>query len=286
MATKKGIKEHKELLKLQDDAHNSYRLRLIDGFDKYQKLAVTSEIEKAIISGNVDNLEKMVKWKQTALQFDKVDKKFEETFVKAGDLSAYYIPTVDGEDFIFTADSPEVKKILNDFTAERVTLINDSTKEGLKNSIAEAYDKGRSPKKTAKEISKNIGMNARQETSFRKYKASMEEKGYKQSTIDKRLDVYREKAIKQRSLVIATTELTDCTNKAQLEDWRQASKEGFISKNTMKVWIAIIDKKTSEVCSFLNNKKVKWNKYWSYKGEKYESPSAHPSCRSGMYLDV
>lgn len=280
----KTTAEHKKYLKLQDEARNAYRLRLIDGFDEYKKLAVQTHIEEAIKTGDLKDLEKMVKWEKTESKFEKVDGKFEETFIKAGKIAEGYIPTVSGDNFIFDSKNKQVKELFEKHIADRVTLINDSTRGVLQESIKDAFDTGKPPKKTAKDIASRIGMNEPQNRSYLKYEKSLKEQGLKQSTIDKRLETFKKNAIKQRSETIAITELSEATNKAQLESWRQANVEGFIPEGTNKKWFSIDDNRTSPVCKELNNKEVPINKEFTSSFGDFNSPPAHPRCRSGMGL--
>lgn len=273
--------------KLQDDARNAYRLRLLDGFNKYEKLAVEKKIQEAIESGNVSDkkINDMFKYEDTEKQFVKVDDKYQEVFTDAGELSAKQVPTVSGKKkFFFSVDNLKIQKIFKDFTAERVTLLNDSTKEILKDSIQEAYDSGRPARKLAKQISRNVGMNAQQNKGYLSLQKSLEEKGTKQSVIDKRLKNYKDKAIKNRALTIAKQELILATNMAQEASWKQAEDEGLMPKNAKKQWISIIDDRTSDVCKYLHNKVVKWSAEFETKWGNFFGPPAHILCRSGIIL--
>lgn len=276
--------EHKKYLKLQDQARNAYRLRLTSGFTKYKELAVLKYIEEAIKTGSLKDLEKMVKWSKTSDQFETVDGKFEETFIKSGKIAEGYIPTVSGENFIFDSKDKNVAKLFEKHIADRVTLINDSTRGILKTSISDAFDTGKPAKKTAKDIASRIGMNERQNTGYLNLERSLKDEGVKQSIIDKKLENYKARAIKSRSEMIAVTELSEATNKAQLESWRQADNDGFIPPGTKKQWFSIDDERTSPVCIELDNKKVLMNKEFTSSFGDFNSPPAHPRCRSGMGL--
>jgi SPP1 gp7 family putative phage head morphogenesis protein len=81
---------------------------------------------------------------------------------------------------------------------------------------------------------------------------------------------------KTRAEVISRTESMRAVNMGQLQGWKDS---GF---DVEKKWDAHLDGKTSEVCKSLNGQWIDVNSTFSWKGEEFQSPPAHPNCRSSL----
>ena len=81
---------------------------------------------------------------------------------------------------------------------------------------------------------------------------------------------------KVRARMIARTESNRAFNMGKLDAWRQSGEEAW------KVWTN--DDPEAAVCKALTGKKVDINGSFSYKGESFDSPPAHPNCLS--YLTI
>ena len=86
---------------------------------------------------------------------------------------------------------------------------------------------------------------------------------------------------KNRARLIARTEANRALNMASLDAARQSGL------NIEKKWLSKLDDKTSQVCKDLDGKQIPLNEKFSHKGELYDSPPAHPNCRSTLqYIQV
>ncbi len=92
--------------------------------------------------------------------------------------------------------------------------------------------------------------------------------------VDKVMDVG-----KNRAEMIARTESNRAENMGSLDGYRQSGLKGT------KEWVASIDARTSAVCKALDGKKVDINGRFGYKGDEFDSPPAHPNCRSTIVFN-
>ncbi|MCK5612100.1 minor capsid protein [Candidatus Pacearchaeota archaeon] len=94
------------------------------------------------------------------------------------------------------------------------------------------------------------------------------------------VDQMKERVVKvmdiavDRATMIARTEMNRAENMGSLDAARQSGL------TLMKEWDAHLDSRTSPVCRALDKKKIPLNEKFNYQGKEFDSPPAHPNCRS------
>ena len=83
-----------------------------------------------------------------------------------------------------------------------------------------------------------------------------------------------------RAKAIARTETNRAENMGSLDGWRQSGLD------MEKEWLAVIDGRTSQICKALDGKKIGINDKFKYKGDVFDSPPSHVSCRSTLVYSV
>jgi len=78
----------------------------------------------------------------------------------------------------------------------------------------------------------------------------------------------------ERARMIARTEVVRAQNMGHIDAARQTGLK------LVKRWDAHLDKRTSEVCKFLDGKEVGMDEKFVWKGQEFDAPPAHPNCRS------
>jgi len=76
--------------------------------------------------------------------------------------------------------------------------------------------------------------------------------------------------------MIARTEANRALNMGHIDSARQSGLK------LHKEWVAAIDDRTSAICKDLNGKRLPLSEKFMYKGQPYDAPPAHPSCRSRL----
>jgi len=79
-----------------------------------------------------------------------------------------------------------------------------------------------------------------------------------------------------RARMIARTEMNRAENMGHIDGARQSGLK------LMKQWDAHLDKRTSPICRSLNGKKIPMDSKFKYQGQDFDSPPAHPNCRSTL----
>lgn len=77
-----------------------------------------------------------------------------------------------------------------------------------------------------------------------------------------------------RARMIARTEANRADNMGHIDGARQSGL------SLVKKWSAHIDDRTSQVCKDLNEKEVEVDNQFKWKDQVFDSPPAHPNCRS------
>jgi len=135
--------------------------------------------------------------------------------------------------------------------SKELAFLKDYTFENIKNFNSEMKDKLR------KELSQGLLNNESQ--------AQMSKR------VSKVIEISRE-----RAKMIVRTETNRAFNVGRNE---AAKKSGLKLK---KEWVAAIDDRTSPVCKALNGKQLPLDKKFKYQGQVFDSPPAHPNCRSRL----
>lgn len=187
----------------------------------------------------------------------------------------------------------ETKDVITDIINEFVKAVDMSIASGVvQRVLKEAYDKG------LDEIGLQLGMNFMgdpkrleflQSYTFENIKDMNDEmagklrKEISQSLLNlegvemmkKRVQSVMDVTV-NRARMIARTEAVRAANMGHLDGARESGL------NMVKEWSAHIDARTSPICKALNGKQVPINSQFTYKGEKFDAPPAHPFCRSTL----
>lgn len=96
---------------------------------------------------------------------------------------------------------------------------------------------------------------------------------------------FGQRLLTQRAKSIARTETIDAHTQGLKDAWQMAKENGFMPPGTEKVWEALEDERTSEICEELNGQAVPVDQmFFSSIVGPIEKPPAHPNCRSTMTL--
>jgi len=90
-----------------------------------------------------------------------------------------------------------------------------------------------------------------------------------QERVEKVMDIGRD-----RARMIARTEMNRAENMGHIDAARQSGLK------LMKQWDAHLDTRTSSVCRDLDGVKIPLDAKFRWKGQEFDTPPAHPNCRS------
>jgi hypothetical protein len=169
-------------------------------------------------------------------------------------------------------------------TAQLVTEVTSTTKQGLRVVVDLAYKSGQNPKDAARQLKPLIGLHSRQTQALWNRAVRLRERKMGEARIAKEQEKMARKMLRARSELIARTELTDIREEAKQRTWLDAISSGEIPATALKEWVAAPGERTCDVCGALSGQRVPVMGYFVLGGKSYARPPAHPSCRCPCIL--
>jgi SPP1 gp7 family putative phage head morphogenesis protein len=151
--------------------------------------------------------------------------------------------------FAFDKSNPAAVDWADKHAAELIDGISETTRDDIRELVAEALDGEYDVAALADEISSLLGDDARAE-------------------------------------LIARTESMTAANEGQMALWDQAQEAGLIGPNAQKEWVTAGDEKLCPICDGLDGEQVGLDETFDADGEDIEGPPAHPNCRCVIALAV
>jgi hypothetical protein len=253
----------------------------------------TKEIIDAWNTGKVANVEDVIPWEEFEGDLDSVKEPLITTTETAGKNSKRNLPKIIKPKIRFDTTNPRLIKVIDNNVGNLITLIEDSTRNNIRRVIKKTFDEGLPPKKSAKLIIDEIGLTQNQARALENYQAAQEAAGIKGKKLAQRIERFRKRKLKERSLNIARTETIRAVNEGQKEMWLQAKDEGFLDPAiTRKKWVVTPDDDLCPICIGIRalgevipieqDFIVPATKFTSK--TKVNTPPAHPLCRCAMEL--
>lgn len=167
--------------------------------------------------------------------------------------------------------------------ATLVKQVSGETKKAIREVISRAYETGRPPRESAKEIHELVGLTSRQAARVSKVRALMLATGKSAEQADKLAGKVAAKLRKDRALNIARTETINAANRGQLEAWGQLQREGVLTPDVGKEWITTPDDRRCLYCQAMDGQVVPLGEpFLSTRYGKVQGPTLHPRCRCAM----
>ena len=184
----------------------------------------------------------------------------------------------------FTLRNPHTIPWLERRTAELVTEITASTREAIRETVAQAYLEGGSTARLARRIRPLIGLRSDQIRAVMRRAADLEASGASASSIDRAIGAYGRKLLRQRATLIARTETMFAQAAGRDQAWRVAAEEGLVPQGSVRIWIADPGERTCPICSELDGQEAPLGGAFEAFGELYYTEPAHPACRCTLVL--
>jgi hypothetical protein len=194
--------------------------------------------------------------------------------------------------FRFDATNPAAQKVAERQAALMVTEVAEETVRAIRALVVRSIREGIPPYEAARMIrgiirpegaTGMIGLTVPQAQAAMNYRESLINSGLKLDRVDTLMDRYIKKKIRERAKTIARTETITALNRGQQESWKQAQKEGFISKEAEKEWITT-PMDACEICADLDGQTVPVKDMFESLEGSLIGPTAHPRCRCAVGL--
>lgn len=142
----------------------------------------------------------------------------------------------------------------------------------------------------AEELTKVVGLTARQEAAVAAYRARLVAqagslralRGLTPDRVQALTDRYRDRVIRQRATVIARTEALTALNHGQYVLWQQSALGQ--DPTMVKMWIIAADERTCASCQDLDGETRPLDAPFAVRGRLVQHPPAHPQCRCTLTL--
>ncbi len=177
----------------------------------------------------------------------------------------------------FTLDNVRVAGFINSRVQKIGALMINANMTTLETVVRLNFRNGYAPKQIANIIKNSIGLTERGAMAVNNLENSLRLAGKAESVIEKSINFYSNRLIKQRALNIARTEVMTAVNFGQTEIWKQSFEAGFVKEQDyLKEWNTAFDELVCPICEPLDGEQVEVSAEFS---GGFQSPPAHNSCR-------
>jgi hypothetical protein len=264
------------------------QMNLSKGFKSFKRGLNRDQIEEAVKTGNVGNIQRLIPWNN----LDTHLKQFPDLLAKVSGgsmkISSQGLPERVSSRLRFDWRNPAIKSWVKNRTGELVVGIQLDTQKVIQRAVMRSFTKAYTPRQVADEIKNSMGLYPRQQEALVNYRTGLEQdKKIDPDRVDSFVDKYSDRLLDQRAMTIARTETRFATNQGQIEIWNQAADQGLINHQTSKkVWI--VDGNPCEICEPMDGVAVPIEESWTLNtGETVDNPTdAHPNCFCGMELEM
>lgn len=250
-----------------------------------EEAAVSTTVQNAIGTGNVENVVQAFPWDATAEIINETAEVFGEV---SRDAIGEGFPTV-GFEGRFDYTDPRSVAYAQQQSATLVTNMTSQAQEIVREVLGRAYSSNLTVWDTAKELQAVINLTARQEATLSRFidanRSRLMAEGYSGRKLEKKLDELVERQYKrmisQRSKVIARNEILVAENNGRFIGFEQSIEDGWASPLSVKRWSTSTDERTCSICMPMNGASIQWNQ--SFPNGVY-MPPAHIMCRCSISL--
>ena len=166
--------------------------------------------------------------------------------------------------------------------AALVTHVSAGTVAALRALIARSIREGIPPYEAARMIRSMVGMTTRQAMAAMNFRESLINSGLTLGRVDTLVARFVKRKIRERAINIARTETLSALNRGVQESWRQARREGLLTKTAAKTWITTLDERLCPICAPLEGQIVGFDQSFQTSVGELLHPPAHPQCRCAM----
>ena len=184
--------------------------------------------------------------------------------------------------FRFDQTNPLALEWAERASAKLVVEISTATQEGIRAVIAQGFSEGIAPLQLSKRLRQMVGLTQAQVKAVARYREDLAFGGQlTKEVIDRRVQAYAAKKLRERTMNIARTETLSASNAGQVDAWRAARRDGWVDQDLVKEFIVTPDDALCVVCAPLAGEQVAIDAAFSF-GQM--QPPVHPQCRCAVGL--
>jgi hypothetical protein len=268
-----------EIERLLDKSESKISSAFQQGIDEIQDKIVLAEIQRALESGNVQEVTTLINQTLVGQSFIEFNRSLQDAYIRGGRFSERLART---NKIVFAFDVTDAgpSAFMRGYKADKIQQITREAQVTVQQIVRRETVKGTNPIKTARMIRNNIGLTASQEQAVRNYRSYLDDlqgEALRRDLRDKRFDPtvrraikegkplteaqkdvmeerYRQRYLKRRSQNIARTEAIRLNSAGQDQYWKQAAKEGAVDADKIKrKWIVTRDSRLRDAHAAIPN---------------------------------
>lgn len=202
----------------------------------------------------------------------------------------------------FNQVNPLASLWARDYSGRQIVQISEETRAAIRSVVHQAFEMGLAPVESARLIRPLIGLDTNRVNAVMNLRARIQDPanygkkifagktairvpsgGMPAALVQKRVEQYADRLLKQRALVIARTETIDSSNEGQRQLWAQYQREGLLNRPQPRRWITTPDDRLCPRCAALSGD-VSPDIDKPYEKSGLMGPTAHPLCRCAQGL--
>lgn len=276
-----------DLRKLTEKLEPKARKQILAAVEAAQKASSLALLAEALRSLDVVRVLDVVAIAKFDAGLASLSATLTQGFVAAGKQTAVDLSANLGTAVSFTIDDPEAVAWLRENGARLVRDISAETRAALRETIADAVERGQAVDQAARRIRAQIGLTRQQASRVRTFQQRLISQGVSEAQTTKRVANLSRVLVRKRAQLIARTEIVSAQNAGQEQLWRQAVKAGHLKASEVtRVWIVTDDDRLDEVvCEPMDGQKRKLGTpFRTGHGKNIDRPPAHPGCRCAVGL--
>jgi len=182
------------------------------------------------------------------------------------------------------------ERFLRERAARHVVQVLDSTKEGIRESIVSAFQRGLRPEEAAKEIRSMIGLDARRARAVAQYRAGLSARGVQPGRAVELTSKLIDRKLRERAEIIARNEVHTAVSAGRQAAWDTMVEEGALDLDEMiRTWLTAEDERVCPICAPMNGQERRLDEpFETGDGREVMEPgsSVHIMCRCVVTADV
>ena len=223
---------------------------------------------------------------------------FRDTYEAAGDAAAARVKRqvigkaddyeAQVESFAFDVLNDRGLKFLQQHAARRVVEITDSTRDALRQLLAEMHNAGVPVTQQVARIKQLVGLTTQQVRTVENLRAELTDRGEAPVRVERLVASKTKELHRLRALTIARTENAFAASAGQRESWQQMIDDGIFSKEeSTRAWLTSEDEVTCPICEPMDGQERGLDEpFVTGEGDEIDEPPAHPNCRCDVVLRI
>lgn len=215
---------------------------------------------------------------------------FRDTYEAAGDAAAAKVKRMvigkaddyeaQVESFAFDVLNDRGLKFLQQHAARRVVEITDSTRDALRQLLAEMHNAGVPVTAQVARIKQLVGLTSQQVRTVENLRAELVDRGEAPVRVERLVASKTKELHRLRALTVARTEIAACMSAGQRESWQQMVDDQIFAKDeASRVWLTSQDEVQCDVCSPMDGQERGLDEeFETGDGELILDPPVHPNC--------